>query len=477
MIMKYRLVGSEIFLYSILCLFSLGLGIFIVQSSPSELESLLSFIGILFFLFFLISFFIKPELMINLFILFLPLLYPYNLIFELNLAEFILSFIIPLGVLTIFISKAKSTEAYSKMKSVLIALIAFAVFNSLSVAANFTSGSTLEQIIKGVFKPLYFVAASLLIFIHFDTEKKLNKLVLSIILGSLFVCFYGLFSYFMYFMGWAYSEYLRFPRIHSTFANYNQLGGYLVLMVPFTVGYSSLLRKKIHKILIHIVILLQVINVCLCSTLGSILALAFAFIIFISWQENGFRLAIKWGILGTTILGFTHLFFSPFFERATIASVLIRARGRVITYYTALRLARYNLLFGIGSGNAWDLILETPSLTYTQWGISIAVPHNQFLSVLAENGIFSLLSLILILFFFFRTILRKWSFIKHSKNRNLYYGMISGCVGFVIQNLSNNLLLHPRIGIFFFIFLPLLLKMLELEQGTMRKSLKDYSYY
>jgi len=474
MIMKYRLVENKIFLYSILCLFSLGLGIFIVRFSPSELKSLLSFIGILFFLFFLISFLIKPELMINLFILFLPLLYPYDLIFELNLAEFILLFIIPIGILTIFISKAKSTEAYSKMKSVLIALIAFTVFNSLSSAANFTSGSALTQIIKGVFKPLYFVVASLLIFIHFDTEKKLNKLVLSIILGSLFVCFYGLFSYFM---GWAYSEYLRFPRVHSTFFNINSLGGYLVLMLPFTVGYSSLLRKKIQKILIHIVILLQVINVCLCSTLGSILALAFAFIIFSSWQKNGFRLAIKWGILGTIILGFTHLFFSPFFERVTIASVLSRARGRVITYYTALRLAQYNLLFGIGSDNAWDLILETPSLQYTQWGISTSVPHNEFLSVLAENGIFSLLSLILILFFFFRTILRKWSFIKHSKNRNFYYGMISGCVGFVIQNLSNNLLLHPRIGIFFFIFLPLLLKMLELEQGTMRKSLKDYSYY
>jgi O-antigen ligase len=138
-----------------------------------------------------------------------------------------------------------------------------------------------------------------------------------------------------------------------------------------------------------------------------------------------------------------------------------RLYGRLANYSAGLHLAFDHLWFGLGSQ---DRMLEaiTASYSYTPFGETNSVPHNAFLYTWVEKGIFALILFFILIINSLKLLLRQ-HFLSHQ--HLLLQGILVGVAGFLVQNMSNNLLLHARIGFIFFAFLVIAMKLPLCREG------------
>jgi O-antigen ligase len=112
-----------------------------------------------------------------------------------------------------------------------------------------------------------------------------------------------------------------------------------------------------------------------------------------------------------------------------------------------------------------EAILYDPAgYRFTPFGEVSVIPHNSFLSIWTEKGIFGLLLFIMIVVNSLRFLL-SWHPARESRYRLLHWGIVIGLLGFLIQNMSNNLLLHARLGFIFFAFVVADLRIKQLAKA------------
>jgi O-antigen ligase len=86
------------------------------------------------------------------------------------------------------------------------------------------------------------------------------------------------------------------------------------------------------------------------------------------------------------------------------------------------------------------------------------------LSIWVEKGIFGLILIIVIVVNSLRFLLRKLP-AQEPRYHLLYQGITVGALGFLIQNMTNNLLLHSRIGFVFFALIVVAIKINRLANA------------
>jgi O-antigen ligase len=126
-----------------------------------------------------------------------------------------------------------------------------------------------------------------------------------------------------------------------------------------------------------------------------------------------------------------------------------RLRDRLATYAAGLQLVQDHFWFGLGSQDRVLKAIQYGPASYTIFGETSTVPHNSFLNIWAEKGIFGLILFIVIVVNSLRLLLSSRPS-RESRYYLLYWGIVIGSFGFLIQNMTNNLLLHARLGFIFF---------------------------
>lgn len=181
-------------------------------------------------------------------------------------------------------------------------------------------------------------------------------------------------------------------RIRSFFEHKNVLAEYLFLCLPFLIfGLKNSFehKNKLKLLAFFSVIVSTLILIFLLQTRAIILSLFITSIILLIFfgQKLNIQIRIKYIfiILATIILLIT------FFNSQLIDLVNIESLAeRTLIWKKTIQLINDNLLFGVGPGN-WKF-------AYMQYGISeienisqnhytFQKPHNDFLWILAENGI------------------------------------------------------------------------------------------
>lgn len=350
----------------------------------------------------------------------------------------------------------KSYLIIFKNRYIFITLIAISFFGLLSTIANLGEIDLFRNFSDYLFKPIFFSVLLLVIITRFRDDKRLKVLIFTILISSFFVgflCFYALLTLKPI---WAIDQ--EALRVSGTFAFHNHLSGYEVLMLFLAIGLYFEARNKYVRAFLVLVITLSTIAQLTSLTLGGILGIIAGTFTLMMMKEHRLRnFAILLIILVVVSLG-VFLFYPPMVEKFSIISE--RITNRIIINYVGLKLIKSHFWFGVGS-EIEEFIESHQHLRSTPFGQAWDLPHNLFITTFAESGFFYFSALIVLLYFGFRRIIKTVTAIKNSKNKDFYKSILAGMVAFLMQCMSNNLFWHVRLGIYFFLYFALLIKLDE----------------
>lgn len=220
-------------------------------------------------------------------------------------------------------------------------------------------------------------------------------------------------------------------RAFAVFANPNQLGEYLELMIPLTIGMLYLTTDKKEKLRYGCCVLLMLAAGLFTMSRGAWIAITASLLLFALLEDR--RLLVLFLIAGMIALmlpfvtsRLTFLFSNDYIYSAAKG-------GRVLRWQTALRYLR--------QGNPWI------GLGFGMYGGEIANNHpmisdwiyywvdNYYVKLLAENGIIGLLSFWVMQLGLLYTGLRAWARVRNTRYRALTAGMLSGLVGLLVHGM------------------------------------------
>lgn len=433
-----------------LILIGLGLSWVIVSlDSLGSTQQILIVLALVLVLLASLVYLIKPHIIVNLFIFAIPLLIGQTEVAAgLNLGELATLFIMSLSIITLLTSSEKLVEGYRQLRPLIWPLLGLALIGVISALVN--GVSSLPEITASVFKPLAFAMVTLLVLMHNDSPKKMESLIKALLFGGFAVAAYSIIAYAM---GWSYYPEYGYSRAAGTFEHWNQLGGYMVLIIFPTLAYALSVKHFWVRIAFLLAFMTETVALLLSLTLGSLFSLLIS---------GSIALFLLFRLSATRAVGFAFMlalvFFSIWLTTPLLESRLNEVGDRVLdrlsTYAAGFQIARDHFWFGLGSQDrVLETILYAPAgYRFTPFGETSYIPHNSLLSVWVEKGIFGLLLFIIVIVSGLRLILRAY-LSRDSRYHMLHQGIVAGILGFLIQNMTNNLLLHPRIGFIFFALL------------------------
>lgn len=408
----------------------------------------------------LLLFLIRPHTALLAYLLVLPLMLPAPVFAGLNAGETLTLGVITLGAFSLWGAPAKLGDAVRALAPVVGPLLLLGVVSVVSLLVNGINEP--EQIASGLFKVLAFGLVALLVYVHADSTAKVETLMVGVLVGALVVAIYAVIAYVA---GWSYSAEYDWNRASGTFEHWNQLGGFMALMSMPTLGLAVSSKHGGARLLFGVAFGLEITALLLSLTLGSILALVLAvaismlFIVRVSWT----KLAAAAFLMLTS---FAVVFATNELLRDKLLRFDERVMDRLRTYAVGVSMFRDRFWFGFGSEQRLldELWFGEADYGLTIFGASSSIPHNAFLLIGVEKGFFGALFFGLLILGALRMILRHRHVLLRSRWSLLYQGLVVGVLAFLIQNLTNDLALHARIGIVFFAMIALGQRIAEAAQ-------------
>lgn len=369
------------------------------------------------------------------FFLFLPFIYSDKIIDPVLIPRqiYLTGFICLLGFMIlykVFVNELKNEFSFLK-RFLPLSLFAFIVITFISFSKSTSIADSFYVISKLMVEVLFFIITTFLILQKELTIIGLLKAIAAFCFGSIIIAVYQVLTLDLK-ADFRNSIY----QITSTYGNKNLFSSILFLTFPFVIGNVYLLKK--WKVASIILLSSMILLIILIQTRAVIIASILSFVIFIIPQK-GYLLKgqlKKVAIISTITIGIVIFIF---LEIGSYYGSLIDFRSvpeRFLLWTNSFQMAKENMMLGVGAGN-WqfifpkygldkfkDVYMDNASLTFQR-------PHNDFLWVLCETGIFGLaayLSVFVLALFYLFKLLRTAS---KPENNLLYYGLFSTIIGYV----------------------------------------------
>lgn len=235
-------------------------------------------------------------------------------------------------------------------------------------------------------------------------------------------------------------------RVFSIFTTPNMLAGYLTLLIPIAVGLFIADKSKPRKV--YYAAAIAIMGMCLLFTMArqGWIACCISMIVYV-WFKN--KKLLLPAVLGIAALFVFCMFFVPSVSSRILyllsPDYLISSNkgGRVFRWTQALELFRQNFWTGMGLG---------------QYGGSVALSHklnnsvsldNYYLKTAVEMGIFGLTALLMLVYSLFARCSRAVAKIQDTMQKDWAIGILSGLVGVILYNFTENMLEIPLISTYF----------------------------
>jgi O-antigen ligase len=393
----------------------------------------------------------RPAALLLLFLTALPLLGDEQLIGPIRPSILATTLVVIFGAMLFIRHQQRFLQALRRLRHLVAALASLAALGTASTIANLNE-DFLWNFVEAGLKPLSFAVLMLIVVAEFDSRRRARLLCWALVAGGFLSALYALYTYVA---GTAPMPDGTTPRLAGTFTEYNALGSYMLLTSMFTLGVAQLQRSPRARLVLHAMVGIQVGTLLLTLTLGSILGFVTAMLVFLLLRGGRRNGLLKFALVAAVVGVITVLYFPAVTDKIALFQdrVIRRFRG----FEVGFAIIRDNLLFGVGSKGVLPYLWAHPDIMETTFGYTQSVPHNVFIDTFVRKGVFAFLSLAAVLLALAARFRHYFRIASQLGLRSFAAALAGGMVGFLQQDLSNNMLLHPRIGVFFFLALPVLI--------------------
>lgn len=343
-------------------------------------------------------------------------------------------------VLSYFDNSLSVNLSKFSMSTLDIALALFVLANMLSVVTSHSIPLSVKGFLSKLLQEvvLYFMVAKII-----NDKKRLKAVLITMFLSMLLISADGIFQLARG------VDFLRHHEIYNakvraSFNNPNGFGGWLIAMVPIAVcilwtkvGFWSKMATKIVIFIILFMMATCVVFTCSRSTWLAVILGLFSIAIL---KRNIF-------IILPVIVAITLPFIAPDFVKdrfllmfPNLAPYSIKARicsflvftdpVRLSLWHEALKIIKDFPLFGCGL-NTYSIVAPR----YKGAGLEAGIyPHNSYLQMAAETGIFGLMSFIIVILALFTLSFISMRKIKDSLYKNVLIGLLVGLFGLLVQS-------------------------------------------
>ncbi len=406
----------------------------------------------------LIIFLAWPLVGFQLYLATLPLVGAQAVVGGLNGGEVLTLGVLALGGATFWTVRERLGDALRTLAPILWPIAALSVVSVASVVVN---GATAPaEILSALLKILAFGLIAVLVYLHASTWSRARALLVAVLIGAFLEAAYSLVTFAV---GLDYYATYGYHRATGTFSTWNHLGGFMALTSVPTLAFALQAERRKVRWLFLGFFAAEIVALLLSLTLGSILGLLVAGVI-----AGLFLVRIPVRRIGMGLLAFGLVFLTVFAASADlrykIANIGGRVVDRLITYAVGVSMLQDRLWFGFGSQSRVAEALFDPTRAYrfTVFGESGVVPHASVLSVGVEKGIFGVLFFVLLVIGAIRLLVAQRERFRTPRQAILYQGLVVGALAFLVQDMTNNLLLHARLGIIFITLVTLTVAMGQL---------------
>lgn len=276
------------------------------------------------------------------------------------------------------------------------------------------------KLLEGVF--LFFITADAI-----NNRKKLNLLLIIWLLSIWLIGIDGIFQ-FMTKQDFIRHYIIYGSRIQASFSSPNGLGGWLVVALPLILSLGFMGKDFWHKGFIKVTmwILIFLLVFCLVMTYsrGAWIGAVFA-LVFFGYVRKSKLLVIAIPVLITLPI----IMHSPIKKRlVTIMSFTEPVRNSL--WREAMTIISNFPVFGCGL-NTYSVVAPH----YKGEGVLAgSYPHNSYLQMAAETGIFGLAVFLWLIFWLFTTSMRNIKEIEDTFYRNILTGLLAGLFGFLVHS-------------------------------------------
>ncbi|HDZ76914.1 MAG TPA: hypothetical protein ENH41_02375 [Candidatus Omnitrophica bacterium] len=330
-----------------------------------------------------------------------------------------------------------------------IFLILFIFANLLSVIFSSNFGLSINAFIAKLMEYI------LIFLIVRDTvnSRLRYRIIISVLLSSLmFVSFDGFFQKIAGYDLFRHRE-LFMGRVTASFINPNDLGSYLVTLIPLALGLS-LIKKNLKLRLCAVIVSIAALAI-LVFTLSKGAGCAFlaALVFFGFYTKKRYVLAIfvSLFIIALILTLFFNFSYSVLVGRIFSFASDAGVADRKLLWAAAVRMFLHSPIFGVGLGtfmknypNFW--IQATPAISYT---------HNCYLQTLAETGIVGLSAFMLFLFSWLKRTCKVLSRRGNTFYQLSFMGLTTGIVAYLLNSFVDTNFYSLPIAVLFWYLLGL----------------------
>jgi O-antigen ligase len=396
----------------------------------------------------------RPELLIGGYIFALPLLDRRELVAGFEPAELATAVVVAVGALSVVTRRRARIPA--RFQLMFWTLVGLAIVGAIAGLANEVLDR--EQVATSVFKPLSWVVVLYLVLLYFDSPRKLRALLLAMILSGAAV---AMIAVVQLATGNVPVSGDDVPRARGTFENYNDLGGFMALMAVPALTYALSTRRGSLKVLLLAAFVVQLAALLLSGTIGSLLGLLVAGLLSLRiWKV---RPAAGFAMVAFALVAAAALALLAPAQASRVHLLGNRAEDRLGTYAAGIKIAKDHVWLGTGSvEKAMDLLMQNSEYHSTRFGLVGSEPHNIFLEQLVVSGVVGLALLVFLVWFAVRTLLASMPR-PAGDDYILRWGLVLGATAFLVQNFTNNLLNHARLGVLFLVFVAIAARFRDLD--------------
>lgn len=393
----------------------------------------------------------RPWVALAAYLLVLPVMVEVPVAAGLNAGEVLTLLVLLLGTVTLWGVGHRIRGSMRRLRPILLPLALLAVVSLVSLLVN--GILRFEEIGSALFKIVAFAVIPLLVHVHAPEARQAKKVLVAILIGGALVAAYTITAYLL---GWTYDPEYDWNRPVGTFEHWNLLGGCMALMSLPTLGLAGVSRGATRYAL-ALLFALEIVVLMLSLTLGSMLGVVIGSAIVLLFLMRP-RISRVLPILLVGALAASVAFATDPLLREKVTQFDERLTDRLITYATGVNMFRDKFWWGFGSEQqmAEELFRGEADYGITIFGVSGVVPHNAVLKIGVEKGVFGVAIFLLLLVGTLQLMLRRRRDFAADATAPLYYGLIAGLLAFLVQNMTNELLLHARLGILFFTMVALL---------------------
>ena len=333
---------------------------------------------------------------------------------------------------------------------------------SVDVASSFP-----KMLVYICFLSIYFIIKNIV-----RTEMLIYSCARSLAFSAMLVSFIGILQYLFGEVSQIWQDAEMFADIRgravSTFGNPNVLGEYLVLVLPLLFAMFLCAKQFNLRALFFVSFILSASCLVLTWSRGAWLGFIFSFIIFILVKSPDFLAGIIL-LSPAAVLALSFLRDTNIMQRIlSIGSTADSSTAyRVDIWHGVARFIEDKWLFGIGIGTeAFSSVFPQYALAGTE---TAPHTHSLYLQLIAETGIFSLISFVLLCLAYFSLV---FAYIRRSvgtESRTVSLGFLCGITAFLVQGLTDYSWYNYKVYLFFWVMLGFAMAVLNLCKENERR--------